>query len=109
MAKEPKMSVKVSKENPKAAKNFTKYMKEAEPKIIAAQEKFAKEMNKAVQAAIKKYVKEEKIVQTEAEKKATTEYVAKICANMCKQGDKMVKAEFKKMSQGMKKAIKEAK
>ena len=109
MAKEPMNSVKVSKENPKTGKLFLECMKEAEPKILAAQEKFTKEMNKQVQAAIKKFIKEAKIEQTEAEKKATTEYVDKICKNMCTKGDKMVKAEFKKMSQGMKKAVKEAK
>ena len=62
MVKEPINSIKVSKENPKAAKNFTKYMKEAEPKILEAQAKFAKEMNKQMQKAIAKFVKEEKIV-----------------------------------------------
>jgi len=101
MANVPKNVVKAAKANPAAAKNFNKYFHEVEPKIMAAQKKFAAEMNKQVQTALKNYFKGEKVKLPEEEIKKMEAESAKICEKLCKAGDKVVKAEFKKMSAGV--------
>jgi len=105
----PKNVIKAVKANPKAAKNFDSYLHAVEPKILAAQKKFAAEMNKQVQVALKNYFKTEKVKLPEAEIKKMENEAAKICKKLCKSGDKVVKAEFKKMSAGVKAATKKTK
>jgi len=109
MPQAPKNVVKVAKANPAATKNFNKYFHEVEPKIMAAQKKFSNEMNKQVQIAMKAFYKSENIKMSAEETKRMEEETAKMCAKLCKSGDKLVKAQFKKMSAGMVQAVKKAK
>lgn len=109
MKKVDAKSVKISKENPKAAQHFVKAMKAVEPEIKKAQEKFAKELNRIDQKAFAKFLKEENIKLSASDKKKMEDNVRKMCKKMCTAGNKMVKEEFKKMSQGMYAAVKKAK
>ena len=99
-------AVEVSKANPKAAKNFNKYMHEADADVKKAQEKFAKEINKAVQKAVKAFIKGEGLKLSKEEIDAMTASSDKICKDLCKYGDKAVKAQFKEMSKKVKDEVK---
>lgn len=102
-------SIKISKQNPKAAQHFVKAMKAVEPDIKKAQAKFAKELNKIDHKAFAKFLKEEGIKLSPADKKAMEQNVQKMCKKMCVAGNKVVKEEFAKMSKGMVAAVKKAK